>query len=742
MSEADPTLLQEFITEAGELIEQLDSDLVKLERASSADEASTLLNGVFRALHTVKGAAGFLGLESLTRFAHAAEDALNLLRQGEVALAPWMMDTLLKCADTLRAMIDSIRAGGEPGECSAELMASLKRICQSGSGKAEADAPFAHDPSPEQASKIVLSPQKSALLDLMVTDLQESARQLDAALSTAWGEAAVRTIDEQIEGLARSLEFFELGELVALCCAARSALGHIDPAAPATEAQAALRSLVTEIETAAASLEHRNMPQRADASLSARLLSLAGGTPDASTRTSSIATPSAAATPRAEQVEPAASGVAGEAGPAAGPARQAGQQPAAGAVAGEQTIRVEVGRLEALLNVVGQLVLTKNRMQALNRRLRDQHLPAQLGSDVAGTIGELDRLMGELQTGVMRTRMQPLAKLLDRYPRVIRDIARQTGKKIELVIEGKQTEVDKSVLELLADPLVHMLRNSADHGIESPEARVASGKAETGTVRIAAEHQGSHVRVTVSDDGKGIDPVVISRKAIERGLATEHEIASMSKEQILQFIFAPGFSTAESVSDLSGRGVGMDVVNTHVAKMGGMINVYSEVGKGTSAEILIPLTVAILPAMVVGVGPEHYCIPLQSISEIVRPESIDQSIAKQPVIRVRDKVLPLIDLGQALRGATERTGRFAVVVAAGGQKVGLLVDRLVGQQEVVIRPLDDRYTQGGPFSGATIRDEGDVSLIIDISMLIRRWQSGERESNKGDRQPNTLKVEA
>jgi two-component system chemotaxis sensor kinase CheA len=395
---------------------------------------------------------------------------------------------------------------------------------------------------------------------------------------------------------------------------------------------------------------------------------------------------------------------------------------------GEQTIRVEVERLEALLNLVGQLVLNKNRVLGLCRKLREYKLPQEFSENLFNAASEFDQLTSELQVGVMRTRMQPLAKLFDRYPRVIRDIARMAKKSINLEIVGKDTEVDKSVLELLADPLVHMLRNSADHGVEQQEVREAVGKPKTGTIRLSAAHQGSHVRVEITDDGKGLDRDLLGKKAVERGLVTPKMLATMSEEEVFLFIFEPGFSTAAQVSDLSGRGVGMDVVRTNINKLNGTINLRSVKGKGTTVEVLIPLTVAIMPAMVVGVGQHLYAIPLTNIIEIVRPENSAVSTIKgQPVLRLRDSVLPLVDLRQKLleKGATPQT-RFAVVVSAGEQKVGLLVDRLVGQQEVVIKPLDDKHTSGGPFSGATIREDGDVSLILDVLQLVRQTPNLER----------------
>ena len=389
--------------------------------------------------------------------------------------------------------------------------------------------------------------------------------------------------------------------------------------------------------------------------------------------------------------------------------------------AAEATIRVEVGRLETLLNLVGQMVLTKNRTVAMTRKLRDHNLPQEMKEDMAATAGDLDRLTSELQMAVMRTRMQPLAKVFDRYPRVIRDMARATEKQIHLELIGKDTEVDKSVLELLADPLVHILRNSADHGIEKPAVRTAAGKDATGTIRLVAEHQGSHVRIAVTDDGKGMDREVLGRKAIERGMVTAEGLASLSDGEVFQFIFAPGFSTAEKVTDLSGRGVGMDVVRTNVSKMGGIVNITSAKGRGSTIEILIPLTVAIMPAMIVGIGKQLYCLPLQSVVEIVRlGDGEVHSVGGQQVMRLRDKVLPLIDTRKRLGETSEKPhADFAVVVGVSGQRVALMVDWLLGQQEIVVKPLDDRFARGGPFSGATIREDGYVSLIVDLPQLVR-----------------------
>ena len=323
---------------------------------------------------------------------------------------------------------------------------------------------------------------------------------------------------------------------------------------------------------------------------------------------------------------------------------------------------------------------------------------------------------------VMRTRMQPLDKLFGKYPRLIRDLSKKTGKQLELEIIGGETEVDKQVIEELGDPLVHLLRNSADHGIEMPADRIAAGKPAQGTITLRAAHQGNNAVISISDDGKGLSRDVIGGKALEKGLTTESELANMSDTEVFKFIFAAGFSTAAQVSDLSGRGVGMDVVRTNIERIKGTIDVTSVPGKGTTLSILIPLTVAILPAMMVKVSGETYAIPLSHILEIVRPAPEELStILEERVIRLRGSVFPLLDASEKFdspRLGSEKPNELAVVLHAEEKTVGLLVEEVIGQQEIVIKPLDG-LERTGPFSGATVRNDGGVSLILDVAEMIR-----------------------
>ncbi|MGB1125777.1 MAG: chemotaxis protein CheA [Phycisphaeraceae bacterium] len=766
MSDFDASLMQDFLTESSELIEQLDADLVKLESADESEQAD-LLNASFRALHTIKGAASFLGLENVIRFAHVAEDALNRLRKGEIGMSLEVMDALLQSADVVRDQIDQLSSGLDAQEAPAELVAQLEAIVkgQAGdTGEAETteQTPAEQENSQEQqddglpGSPLELPPQKQDLLEFMVADMQDYAGQMDEVIdqlsNDATREEAATNMAEIADNLSKTADFFELDTLNNAIKLLTSVAGAISDAPHEIVGEMIVRirgmkwmldeqsawlekgrsldwNLDTITERIAALCKHESLEEgvagaHGDDPVQALQLDgvitaseTAEETADESTQQDQApqtdGAESAAKEPEAaaqSEDKPAASQAAKE------PAKATGKPQA------EQTIRVEVGRLESLLNLVGQLVLNKNRVLAQTRMLEEVNLEQEKLESFNAAAGELDRLTGELQVSVMRTRMQPLAKLFDRYPRVIRDLARQTGKQIDLELVGKETEVDKTVLENLSDPLVHILRNSADHGVEMPEDRKAKGKNPKGNIKLEASHQGSHVRVAIIDDGKGLDREVIGNKAIEKGLTTADQLANLDDSDVFRFIFEAGFSTAAQVSDLSGRGVGMDVVRTNIAKLNGTININSVKGKGTTIEILIPLTVAIMPAMIVEVGKHLYSIPLQSIEEIVRPEEGEVStIRGQRVMRLRDTVLPLTDMRQRLNEAeVEDGGRFAVVVSVGGQRAGLCVDRLIGQQEIVIKPLDDSYTQGGPFSGATIREDGKVSLILDVVQLIRQ----------------------
>lgn len=775
MSEAtDPNLLQDFLTEAGELIEQLDSDLVKLEAEPTSQ---ALLDQIFRALHTIKGAASFLDMPAVTTFAHAAEDALNRLRKGEVKVDAGVMDVMLRSVDILRGQLGELSGGDKPSAGPDDLIHQLHEIAASIPASMRPPESVAKMPVPEAVAPVVpatqpaatagpvdlsgaasksalsLSPEKADVLAFMVSDLLDSVRQIEPAAiqlrASATRSAAAAKLTELAESMQPTADYYGfafLNRMISMIAAAGAALGSCADA-PASEASVRLSALSRLMTAYAEGLTQGQQLTWTIDTFESRFGDVCCGQPLAQDIAGKhgdsvygvfvldgvvqgVVNAPATAEPAPGTTTPSPVIIAEPADKAETPDKaqgeEGGEKKETSAAHAEQTVRVEVARLETLLNLVGEMVLTKNQILGQTRVLREHELPHDVMENFASVVSDLDRLTAELQVGVMRTRMQPLGKLFGRYPRIIRDLARKTGKSVTIEITGGDTEVDKSVLELLGDPLVHMLRNSVDHGLEGPEGRAAAGKPATGTILLSAEHRGGHVCVQIKDDGRGIDREKVAAKAVEKGLVSADAVAQMPDGDVFRFIFAAGLSTADKVSDLSGRGVGMDVVQTNITKLGGTINVASVKGKGTTIEINIPLTVAIMRAMMVGVGGHEYAVPVMSIHEIVKPENTQvHSIAGRPVMRLRESVLPLVDLRDTLAEPKENgASGFAVVIGVGAERAGLVVDRLVGQSEVVIKPLDDGYTQGGPFSGATIREDGNVSLILDVVKLVRNSQPG------------------
>ncbi len=766
----DPELLNDFLTESGELLEQLDGELVTLE---STPQDPDLLNKIFRALHTIKGSASFMTLTNLVSIAHAAEGTLNAARNRQLIVDRPCMDMLLAAVDTIKTQFEDMRNGRDLTAPDAQLVATLTAL---GEGKGAAAHASAHTSEPPAAaggqalvahaeihasalaptssprtlvssppafaggsvgafdlgdatfSPLNLPPGKTDLLEFLVADLDTSLQTVEQQVANlrqqTTRDTASASLSDLGEALRRSVDFFECDSMVRLASLIE-ALAH---AAPGLE-EAALQQAVEHAGEALNCLKDQSKALASKQVLSRPVEAFCKAFDDLIAGKPAVP---AATSPAVAEVEAPAQNVEAAAPVTSAPASAGGSVNAeqakdkgesVPATAAEQTIRVEVGRLESLLNLVGELVLQKNRVAAVSRQLSNtSSLAQELRESVSTAVGGLDRVTSDLQVAVMRTRMQPLDKLFGKYPRLIRDLARKLNKQIELVIEGGETEVDKSVLEELGDPLVHLMRNSADHGVESPADRKAAGKPELGTITLSAAHQGSHVQIQIRDNGKGLDKERISRKAIEKGLYTEAQIAAMSENDIYRIIFAAGFSTAEKLSDVSGRGVGMDVVRTNIEKLKGTIELASVPGQGTTLTIHIPLTVAILTAMMVGVGPEIYAIPLGSILEIVKPTKEQlATIRRAPVMRLRDTVLPLLDAGDLFsQPSAMRDGAspFAVVIAQQERRVGLLVSRLIGQQEVVIKPLDDLVDRDGPVSGATVRDDGGVSLIVDVPRLI------------------------
>lgn len=388
------------------------------------------------------------------------------------------------------------------------------------------------------------------------------------------------------------------------------------------------------------------------------------------------------------------------------------------------TIRVEVERLDNLLNLVGELVLERNRFFQVTRRFKERFEADPLTDDLLSISTQLDLLTTDLHLGVMKARMLPVGNVFKRFPRQVRDLCREKGKDIDLQISGEETELDKSILELISDPLVHLVRNSVDHGIELPEERKKVGKRPEGTLKLRAYHQGNYIHLEISDDGKGMDPELIKRKAVDKKLITSHEAEGLSRREALNLIFTPGFSTAEVVTDVSGRGVGMDVVKTNIEKLNGMVDIETEVGKGTTISIKLPLTLVIIPVLLVKVAEDTFAIPLSSVVKTlsISAEQI-YPIGKKEVIRMQGTIIPLVRLNQIINshsspGEENGSRLHAVVVGVAEQRIALLVNTLLGQQEVVIKSLGDYLGHVPGIGGATIMDDGGVILILDIASLV------------------------
>lgn len=740
MSGFDPEIMQDFITESGELLEQVEADLVALE---SRPQDLDLLNQIFRALHTIKGSASFLALSELVEIAHAGESALNAARNQQIVVGSGEMDLLLAAVDIIKVQFDEIiEDSGALSKADQTLIDQLTRI---GNGEAVDGSAGAiskdHNLSGETSSgastdgratkPLELDPSKLDLIDPLTADIESSIQSIQDKLHSVRDPqtrgSAINTLLEEVDELDKTVDFFgipETSSLVAILC---KGVGALKDASAETMVQLAprLEAVALLIELHNAALREKQVVWWDTETLVCNITTLSesgilhthvldeDATPIEALRTDGIAFGQ----------DPDDRNEPGSSAAVPGTSTDQGVQKQ-GAAKGqiEQTIRVDTERLETLMNLVGELVLQKNRVLGMAEEFgKLTGIESSLAEQMEFTAGTLDRVTGDIQMAVMRTRMQPLNKLFGKYPRLIRDLASKTGKDMNLVIEGGDTEVDKSVIEELGDPLVHLLRNSGDHGIETPDEREAKGKPRTGTITLQAGHEGSHVCVRVIDDGRGLSRDKIGAKAVERGLVSEEQLEHMSDEEVFRFILQAGFSTAEVVSDISGRGVGMDVVRTNIeSKLKGSLTIESAPGKGTTLTITIPLTLAIMPAMMVSTAGEIYAIALSNILEIVRPEPGEiASVDGLPVIHLRGSVLPIISAQEVLGVPQSKHGdeEFIVVIAHAGKHIGLRVSRVIGQQEIVMKPLDG-VERDGPVSGATILNDGGVGLIIDIARLI------------------------
>lgn len=590
-------IIGDFIAESSEALESLDQKFMDLEK-NPAD--TKLLNDIFRSVHTIKGAAGFLGFQQMVEVSHVTEDILNKLRKSEMSVDASIMDAILQAVDLIKVLLNNIREKNGRQEDIAPVLDLLGRVLQG------AVAPAAQVVSQAVAQAVLdMEPPAPVVVPVVIANIIPPA----------------------------------------------------DPAATAPVIQAP---------------------------------------------------PTVTVKPETESQQPRPQGPKADEG---GPSKDK-----------EQSIRVDLDRLDAVLNLAGELVLSRNRLVRLGGKLSEWDSENQMISQLDEAISQLGLVTTDIQLAVMKMRMQPVAKVFNKFPRMVRDLARQTGKEVELKISGEETELDKTVIEEIGDPLVHLVRNSIDHAMEDPMDRVVAGKPRCGTIMLNAYQEGRHIVVSVSDDGKGIDHEKIRKSAVEKGLISADEADRMSVKDALNLIFIPGFSTAKQVSNISGRGVGMDVVKTNISKINGIISIDSEVGRGTTILFRLPLTLAIIQALTVEANGELFGIPLSTVIENIRVTGDEiKTIEGKEVIHIRGKVYPVIRLGSLVSDSGNKGSaqwKYIVILGIGEKQVGILVDRLHGQEEIVLKSMGEylRGTEG--ISGACINGDGNVILVLDVAGLV------------------------
>ncbi len=617
-------IIEDFLVESFEMIDQLDQDLIELE---NNPKDLDLLNRIFRVAHTIKGSSSFLGFDVLTRLTHNMEDVLNKARKGDLEITHEVMDVILESVDLMKALLEAIKDSGSDDR-GIEIDNTVKKLEAVSNGESLSDVAQEEEKQEENGGEEKdysnLSAQEvEAEIERLLAERQEQDRQKRKAKKQAQQEKAIEAkVEEKIE-----------------------------------------KKTEKEIKKAEAPKEER-VP------------------------TTSI----------------------------------------------EQTVRVDVKRLDHLMNLIGELVLGKNRLLRIHGDISDKYNNNTLSEELNQIVSSISTVTTDLQLAVMKTRMLPIVKVFNKFPRMVRDLSRELGKSIELIMSGEETELDKSIIEEIGDPLVHIIRNSCDHGIESPEVRAERGKSETGKIILKAYNEGNHIVIEIQDDGKGLDPEALKSKALEKGLITDRDVATMSDKEAFSLIFKAGFSTAAAITNISGRGVGMDVVKTNIEKLNGIIDVESQLGLGTTLKLKIPLTLAIIQALIVGVQEEFYAIPLSSVLETVRISQEEiYTVDGKSVLRLRDEVLPLVHMSSIFEvkndfGSAKEI--YVVIIGLAEQKIGMIVDCLIGQEEVVIKSLGEYLKNIQGIAGATVRGDGKITLIVDVVAIMEMGKNIKVNLNK------------
>ncbi|WP_457561527.1 hybrid sensor histidine kinase/response regulator [Caminibacter pacificus] len=637
-------LLEDFLVEAFEMIEEMDQDLIELE--NNPDDLD-LLNKIFRVAHTIKGSGSFLNFDKLTHLTHHMEAVLDKARKGELRITPEIMDVILESVDAMKAILEYIRDHGEDSSPDVEIESIVKKLDAIVNGEmVPADEEGEKEASEQKSNSKLENISIENIDDIDVSEL--SPEELDAVL-----EKLVEDINTPPEESAQNEEKSQSEEKPQEI-EEKNEEKNEEKKAPVQKSQ----SKPANKENKPVSKEEQKKE------IKKQLVSTK-----------------------------------------------------------EQTIRVDVKRLDQLMNLIGELVLAKNRLIKIYNDVEERYEGEKFLEELNQVVSSISIVTTDLQIAVMKTRMLPIGKVFNKFPRLVRDLSRELGKKVKLIIEGEETELDKSIIEEIGDPLVHMIRNAVDHGIEPPEERRKKGKPEEGTIWLKAYNEGNMIVIEIKDDGKGMDPEILKKKAIEKGIITPQEAENMSDKEAFMLIFKPGFSTAEKVTNVSGRGVGMDVVKTNIEQLNGIIEIDSVPGKGTTIKLKIPLTLAIIQALLVASQEDLFAVPLSNVIETVRIVEEDiYTIEGKSVLKLRDEVLPLVnmaDIFEIEKILEPEKYLYVVILGLGATKIGLIVDRFIGQEEIVIKSLGE-FLKGLPgIAGATIRGDGRVTLIVDVASLMK-----------------------
>ena len=683
----DNQYMDMFLDESHEHLQSLNEGLLRLEE--NMEEISAV-NDIFRNAHTLKGMSATMGFAKIAELTHEMEDVLDLVRKEELKLNEDIIDTLFKCLDSLEQMVDSVGNGeAEDVVDVSDLVAKLSSISKGTPPPAAAPAAGGASAAPAAGDA---SGGAGSDLGIDDIDLDVMKKAKDAGMNVF--HVKVTLMESCVLKAARSVMVMhaldEIGDVIKSV-----------PPAEDLEQEKFERSFDVVIATSADTEAVKNA---VDTVSEIEDIGVEELDPDA----------------LGKQIEPAPAAPAAAAAPAAKKAAPPAKKEGAKAAAPKkqhqsQSVRVDIEKLDTLMNLMGELVINKVRLEQIGQTHRM--------SDLMETLEQMDRVTGDLQNIVMKVRMVPVSAVFNRFPRMVRDVSKELGKEINLTIEGEETELDRTVIDEIGDPIMHLLRNSLDHGVESPDAREAKGKPRVGEVGLIARHEGNNVVIMITDDGAGIDANKIRRKAVEKGMITQDEADRLDDTDAVRLIFLPGFSTAEQITDISGRGVGMDVVRSKIEALSGHVDVETHIDEGSIFKIKLPLTLAIIQAMLVRVQEEMYAIPLTSIDSTVNIEPTDiQTIQNKEVIVLRGEIIPIIRMEEALQVPHVKDSEelFVVVVHAGEAKAGIVVDNLIGQQEIVIKTLGNLFAGLKLFGGATVLGDGRVALILDVATMIQQ----------------------